>query len=203
MNRLSKGWQSCTCLFDDFQLGIFNAFKSFVVISVLVSAFSLWSQRVDDHSANESGSPTVVLEIFEHLHTSRQLLTIEVQDQGLGVRVSKLGVFLTGDFNSFPDQEAYLSMKDDGWLHDLHEEVPAQKRYGEDVTFTGFKPEDWQDERGRIDYIWFGPHGSSSASSGSDPWSAIGYAILPNVFDDGIYLSDHRAVVGDLQLNVT
>lgn len=115
----------------------------------------------------------------------------------------QLGVFLTGDFNSFPDQEAYLSMKDDGWLRDLHEEVPAQKRYGEDVTFTGFKPEDWQDERGRIDYIWFGPCGVSSAAGGSDPWSAMGYAILPNVFDNGIYLSDHRAVVGDLHLNAT
>ncbi|ETS85583.1 hypothetical protein PFICI_03608 [Pestalotiopsis fici W106-1] len=113
-----------------------------------------------------------------------------------------LGVFLTGDFNSFPDQEAYLSLRDDGWLRDLHEEIPPPERYGEDVTFTGFKPEDWQKERGRIDYIWFGPHGSS-ADTGSSPWSPLGYAILPNVFDNGIYLSDHRAVVGDLRLRGT
>jgi hypothetical protein len=27
-----------------------------------------------------------------------------------------------------------------------------------------------------------------------------GYAVLPNRFDDGIYISDHRAVVGDVVL---
>lgn len=32
------------------------------------------------------------------------------------------------------------------------------------------------------------------------PWQIEGYAVLPNLFDDGIYLSDHRAVVGDLVL---
>lgn len=113
-----------------------------------------------------------------------------------------LGVFLTGDLNSFPDQEAYLSLRDDGWLRDLHEEIPAPERYGEDATFTGFKPEDWQKERGRIDYVWFGPH-TDSTDSCSSPWSPLGYAVLPNVFDDGIYLSDHRAVVGDLRLRGT
>ncbi len=32
------------------------------------------------------------------------------------------------------------------------------------------------------------------------PWHTKGYAVLPNIFDDGTYISDHRAVVGDLVL---
>ncbi|KAK6080483.1 hypothetical protein SCUP515_03502 [Seiridium cupressi] len=113
----------------------------------------------------------------------------------------KLAVFLTGDFNSFPDQEAYMSMKEDGWLSDLHEEIPPRDRYGENVTFTGFQPDKWKDERGRIDYIWFGPNDKSSGNEAlGNPWKPIGYAILPNVFDNKVYLSDHRAVVGDLHL---
>ena len=31
-------------------------------------------------------------------------------------------------------------------------------------------------------------------------WIVNGYAVLENRFDDGIYISDHRAVVGDLLL---
>lgn len=31
-------------------------------------------------------------------------------------------------------------------------------------------------------------------------WEVQGYAVLPNRFDDGVYISDHRAVVGDVLL---
>jgi hypothetical protein len=31
-------------------------------------------------------------------------------------------------------------------------------------------------------------------------WAVQGYAVLPNLFDDGVYISDHRAVVGDVML---
>ena len=31
-------------------------------------------------------------------------------------------------------------------------------------------------------------------------WRCQGYAVLSNRFDDGVYISDHRAVVGDLVL---
>lgn len=34
----------------------------------------------------------------------------------------------------------------------------------------------------------------------SSPWLIQGYAVLPNVFDDGVYISDHRAVVVDMVL---
>jgi endonuclease/exonuclease/phosphatase family metal-dependent hydrolase len=32
------------------------------------------------------------------------------------------------------------------------------------------------------------------------PWAVQGYAVLPNRFEDGVYISDHRAVVGDVLL---
>ena len=31
-------------------------------------------------------------------------------------------------------------------------------------------------------------------------WQVQGHAVLPNRFEDGIYISDHRAVVGDVVL---
>lgn len=112
----------------------------------------------------------------------------------------KLGVFLTGDFNSFPEQEAYIAMKEDGWMSDLHEDMEPQARYGEDITFTGFEPDNSTDEQGRIDYIWLGPTTGHSDSVAPNPWTPLGYAVLPNVFDDKVFLSDHRAVIGDLKL---
>jgi len=43
--------------------------------------------------------------------------------------------------------------------------------------------------------------GESEASQEARPqWHVQGYAVLPNKFDDGIYISDHRAVVGDVVL---
>lgn len=35
---------------------------------------------------------------------------------------------------------------------------------------------------------------------GKIPWQVKGYAVLPNVFDDEVCISDHRAIVGDLVL---
>lgn len=108
-----------------------------------------------------------------------------------------LGVLLTGDFNSFPEQEAYVAMRDDGWMKDLQQDVGSRGRYGETNTFTGFEPEKQKDHQGRIDYIWHGPTQYFVPS----PWKSLGYAVLPNVFDDKVFLSDHRAVIGDVRLD--
>lgn len=107
-----------------------------------------------------------------------------------------LPVFLAGDFNSSPAQEAYLAMKESGWMRDLHDEIPEGERYGNDITFTGFRPDRDKDQQGRIDYIWLG----AGKEGEGQQWEAEGYAVLPNVFDSGVYLSDHRAVVGDLRM---
>ncbi|KAF2822303.1 endonuclease/exonuclease/phosphatase [Ophiobolus disseminans] len=106
-----------------------------------------------------------------------------------------LPIFLAGDFNSFPEQEAYLLMSQSEYMYDLREFVQRQRRYNDPITFTGFEPEKDKDEQGRIDFVWLGPKDSKNCS-----WAVDGYAVLPNVFDDGIYLSDHRCVVGDVCL---
>lgn len=120
-----------------------------------------------------------------------------------------LPIFLTGDFNSLPTDEAYMEMKNSGYMLDLHDAIHTQDRYGEKFTFTGFEPSKHKDEQGRIDFIWLDPlhnstegdgRGRSASQEDQNPWHVDGYAVLPNVFDDGMFSSDHRAVVGDVQL---
>ena len=125
-----------------------------------------------------------------------------------------LGVFLAGDFNSLPDQEAYLAMQGSDLMCDLRDYVDPPNRYGDLITFTGFAPDQSKDEQGRIDFIWLGPkqevsgrhclHDETDAKSnvipGDPRWRVEGYAVLPNVFEDGVYSSDHRCVVGDVSL---
>ncbi|KAK4186763.1 hypothetical protein QBC35DRAFT_453002 [Podospora australis] len=86
-------------------------------------------------------------------------------------------------------------MKEDGWLKDLHDLVDDQDRYGDENTFTAFSPDQFKDEHGRIDFILSGP-----TTEGKQIRRTDGYAVLPNVFDSGVYLSDHRAVVGNVTL---
>lgn len=114
-----------------------------------------------------------------------------------------LAVFLAGDFNSFPDQEAYLAMQNSDLMCDVRDYVEPRNRYGDLITFTGFGPDQSKDEQGRIDFIWLGPKNkvSSRHKTVQDPrWTVGGYAVLSNVFEDGVYSSDHRAVVGDVTL---
>jgi hypothetical protein len=74
---------------------------------------------------------------------------------------------------------------------------------------------DGQGRATKIDYIHLSTkptpegHGSSNAIRLGDSeasqevhvqWRVQGYAVLPNRFEDGIYISDHRAVVGDVVL---
>lgn len=118
----------------------------------------------------------------------------------------KLPVMLAGDFNSFPSQEAYLRMKESGYMYDLRECVERGRRYNDGITFTGFEREKDNEEQGRIDFIWLGLGGSvggndeEADSKEGGLWCVDGYAVLPNVLDDGVYLSDHRCVVGDVGL---
>ena len=109
-------------------------------------------------------------------------------------RGGEVGIFLTGDFNSFPTQEAYKAMKDSGYLRDVHDAVGPESRHGEGITFTGFQPDKEKHLQGRIDFVWLGPQG------GEDRWAVDQYSVLPNRFEAGVYLSDHRAVVGDVTL---
>ena len=112
-------------------------------------------------------------------------------------------IFLTGDFNSEPEQEAYNEMTNStSPMVDLQTMVPENERYGDSNTFTGFESKDLK----RIDFIFVNKDDPSSADSSSkrdNPerwWLAEGYAILPNRFEDGVYNSDHQVVVGDVSM---
>ncbi|KAK3323727.1 endonuclease/exonuclease/phosphatase family protein [Cercophora scortea] len=109
-----------------------------------------------------------------------------------GNGTSSVPMFLTGDFNSLTTQEAYQAMVASGYMRDLRDQVDAKSWYGNVNTFTGFV--NAKEDQKRIDYIWLGPKEEKR-------WTVAGYAVLPNVFDGGVYLSDHRAVVGDVVLS--
>jgi endonuclease/exonuclease/phosphatase family metal-dependent hydrolase len=161
--------------------------------------------------------------VFEHIGSSRRLIAANthLDDAGSKSRKESVGVilrtlkrihsewaqdgelaiFLAGDFNSIPTQEAYLAIKESGYLKDTHDEVDVKDRYGNSNTFTGFEPDKGKDDQKRIDFVWLGPAAEKVPSGMAEtPWDVEGYAVLPNVFDAGVYLSDHRAVVGDVQL---
>ncbi|KAL9126996.1 MAG: hypothetical protein Q9217_004052 [Psora testacea] len=118
----------------------------------------------------------------------------------------RMPVFVAGDFNSEPHQEAYLEATGDSSpMIDLHSLVPEAKQYGDTNTFTGF---DSETRRKKIDFIFLSQNASktqSNAISGFEDhalsWLADGYSVSPNRFEDGVYNSDHQAVIGDLRLS--
>lgn len=134
------------------------------------------------------------------------LETLRRVEKECAIKGETLPIFLAGDFNSQPNQEAYLAMAQSDYMYDLQTFVPARRRYGNSVTFTGFQPEKNKDDQGRIDFIWLGPKDALCNGTGSGAeqvkceWDVNGYAVLPNVFDEGVYGSDHRCVVGEVNL---
>ena len=98
-------------------------------------------------------------------------------------------VLLAGDFNSPPDDEAYLVVTaHESGMVDVNDLVPEHKRYGNDSTFTGFSDDS---DRARIDFIF---------TRKKDKVKYRTFAVLANRYDDGVYISDHRACVADFQL---
>lgn len=165
----------------------------------------------------------VTIGVFTH-HVSRQTvlaLNTHLDDQGsrsrfeaahiilrkieeyrtgrLGNIIS--GVFLAGDLNSEESQEAHsvLTAKESPLL-DSAALVNKADSYGNHITWTGFGYE--PEEPSRIDYVFLGPvQGVDSEGRRRGlPWGIEGYAVLANRFDDGVYNSDHRAVVVDVSL---
>lgn len=74
-------------------------------------------------------------------------------------------IFLTGDFNSEPGQEAYNEMTSStSSMADLQMMVPEHERYGDSNTFTGFDSKHPK----RIDFIFVNRDDLSSANSNSE-----------------------------------
>ena len=129
-----------------------------------------------------------------------------------------MGVLLAGDFNSEVEGGAYQVINSTtSPMTDLRELVPEAERYGHENTFTGFGFEEEKRPK-RIDFLFVnngdgnckqtlreaagGADGSKGTVSHAErtPWRVNGYAVLANRFEDGVYNSDHRAVVGDVVL---
>jgi len=115
-------------------------------------------------------------------------------------------VFLAGDFNSEPDQEAYNEMTSTrSPMDDLQSMVTETQRYGDVNTFSGFDPQSTR--RKRIDFLFLKKDSPYSQNSGGTAdkavgkwWHVDGYTVLPNRFEDGVFNSDHQAVIGDVSL---
>ena len=110
-----------------------------------------------------------------------------------------LPVILAGDFNSEPNQEAYQVITSrKSRLEDLAILISPKSRYGNETTFTGFGHE--EEPPKRIDFIFLSNSIVQRYENHQSGWKTKGYAILNNRFEDGIYCSDHRAVIGDVEL---
>lgn len=137
--------------------------------------------------------------VVANTHLDNASLTARVE--GVKVALKTIGdvraqygdlpVALTGDFNSLPGSgDAYGTVLAGGLLSDLHELALPQQRFGPEGTFSGFEP--GKEPNNRIDFIWLGPKASTT-------WAVRKYEVLNNVVG-GVYISDHRAVQGDIQL---
>ncbi|KAF7596747.1 hypothetical protein BBP40_000175 [Aspergillus hancockii] len=109
------------------------------------------------------------------------------------------GVFLTGDLNSEATQEAYSVLTGpESPLVDAARLVDQAEHYGDHLTWTGFGYE--EEDPSRIDYILLGPGPVKVLNNEGRLWKVEGYSVLANRFDDGVFNSDHRAVVVDVGL---
>ncbi|KAF4928818.1 hypothetical protein CGCF245_v012473 [Colletotrichum fructicola] len=99
-------------------------------------------------------------------------------------------VFLGGDLNIEPDNPAYQTLIAEGNMHDTLDVTPEAHRVGCSKTYTGFTDDESDDSL--IDHLFV-----------RDPTARgmefLTHAVLPNKFDDGLYISDHRPVVTDVK----
>ncbi|KAL2133611.1 hypothetical protein VTI74DRAFT_2049 [Chaetomium olivicolor] len=102
-------------------------------------------------------------------------------------------VFLGGDFNSTPTGRAYKVLVEPGsGMSDISELVPKDGKYGnQDITYTSFGEPN--EEPKRIDFLFVGK---------PERLRFLTFSILSNIFDDKIFLSDHRPVVADMEVPV-
>ncbi|TDZ54594.1 hypothetical protein CTRI78_v006163 [Colletotrichum trifolii] len=101
-------------------------------------------------------------------------------------------LLLAGDFNSTPKDNAYKTMvAPDSGMVDVSTKVPKEKRYGNEITYTSF--DEPKEKPTRIDFLFV---------KDPSPASVKAFGVLSNKFDDGVFLSDHRPVVADVEIPV-
>jgi endonuclease/exonuclease/phosphatase family metal-dependent hydrolase len=167
-----KGWDAASIRI--LTLGRFKHRESGVIV------LGLNTHLDDQGTISRRESAKLILKTIDH--EARECMDT------LGTKI--LPVFLAGDLNSEPDDDAYKILNaDDSPMQDSKE--LTQMEYGERSTFTGFEGK----EKTVIDHLFVGPRGG-------DIWEVKSYAVVPNKFEHGVYVSDHRAVVGDLVLSI-
>lgn len=173
---------------------------------------TVWLSETPDKAGSKgwdaSSVRIVTVGIFRHANNNQPVIVMSTHFDDAGV-VSRresaklilslvdeyqasndIPVLLAGDFNSTPDGDAYEIVTDPSSpMVDIRELIPKSKRYGNELTFTSFGTID--NTPSRIDFLFFNMHRLCFFKT---------YAVLPNKFDDGVYLSDHRAVVADMLL---
>ncbi|KAJ1301288.1 hypothetical protein OPQ81_003693 [Rhizoctonia solani] len=133
--------------------------------------------------------------------------------------VTKAPVFVNGDFNSpakGTDNGAYKiftgeltpvpinatfaekfavpedsPLPEDFTMIDTRGATPREKVFGHFATYTGFSNPGYTSPYGRIDFVFGGSHVK---------WQSVAYKTDEVLYDDGVYLSDHRPVTVDLTL---
>jgi len=128
--------------------------------------------------------------VVSRRESAKLMLSLVAEYQASNDEQEPPPVLLAGDFNSTPDGDAYqIVTAPSSPMVDIRELIPKERRHGNEMTFTSFGTID--NVPSRIDFLFNNKHSLCLFKT---------YAVLPNKFDDGVYLSDHRAVVADLML---
>lgn len=174
--------------------------------------------------SSSTSSPTMILAMNTHLDNSGPISRRESAKLILNIAArlqaefSPVFTFLAGDLNSQPDGEAYqlLNAPGSGFVDTRRllaasdsEDNGSSKIYalGNEDTFTGFPADPAAKAVERIDFVHLGIEQGDSSDQQSNAIQKVknmvqAYGVLPNRFDDRVWLSDHRGVVVDLLLQV-
>ncbi|KAK5050584.1 hypothetical protein LTR84_003866 [Exophiala bonariae] len=113
-------------------------------------------------------------------------------------------VYLSGDLNSPPHDGAYklLNQCGSGFI-DARRLIKEEDVYGDELTFTEFPFDETAKGLRRIDYVHLGIKDDGDEADVEAERQKVrscvkGYGVLPNRFDDRVWMTDHRAVVVDL-----
>lgn len=151
-----------------------------------------------EFSHKRTGTRVVVMSThFDHVgvearQNSAKLLIKFAKEWTQGRDEEPSAVLIGGDFNSTPDDAAYKTITAPGsGMSDISDLVPESKRYGNTLTYTSFgEPTEWPQ---RIDFLFIQEPRTARIKS---------FGVLSNSFDDQIRVSDHRAVVADVDIVV-
>lgn len=178
------------------------------VLSAVYSVTKWLSPTPDEVSYGwGAGSRRIVtIGVFEHKATGKRFIhanthldnvSDEARIEGVKVVVAQieavqaaygpLGVTLTGDFNSDPNGNAYLTLVGLDYVTDSWN--TATHLGTNQLTYTGFTDAGIS----KIDFVWYGPN--------SDALYTANQTEIVSDKVDGIYISDHRLIYADLVLN--